>query len=264
MLDPAHRNLGYYNPLQTDLSNYFKSQVIDWITNKNNQKLLLDELEKIVGLNRESFINDLKRYLARSNEILKSFIVDLYILSKVNDNKIFLYDNFNNIIGIFSNGLKYLSNYRINKMKEPKFFYLVEPIDIDGDKNSDGFLVSQYKLTKDNHKIFTKNKYVTFKDFKTYVNEFKKGGEFFNKKIPEQQQQQLQAVYYQYPPNQQIAMMNNNGYNNYMNNYGYPPPYMIVRDDNNGNGFGSNFMRGLGNGIGAGMGFGLMENIFDS
>ena len=46
MLDPAHRNLGYYNPLQTDLSNYFKSQVIDWITNKNNQKLLLDELEE--------------------------------------------------------------------------------------------------------------------------------------------------------------------------------------------------------------------------
>lgn len=114
MLDPAHRNLGYYNPLQTDLSNYFKSQVIDWITNKNNQKLLLDELEKIVGLNRESFINDLKRYLARSNEILKSFIVDLYILSKVNDNKIFLYDNFNNIVGVFNNGLKYLSNYTKN------------------------------------------------------------------------------------------------------------------------------------------------------
>ena len=114
ILDPIHRNLGYYNPLQTDLSNYLKSQVIDWITNKNNQKLLLDELEKIIGLNRDTFINDLKRYLARSNEILKSFIIDLYILSKIYDNKIFLYDNFNNIIGIFSNGLKYLSNYTKN------------------------------------------------------------------------------------------------------------------------------------------------------
>ena len=145
-------------------------------------------------------------------------------------------------------------------MKEPKFFYLVEPIDIDGDKNSDGFLVSQYKLTKDNHKIFTKNKYVTFKDFKTYVNEFKKGGEFFNKKIPEQQQQQLQAVYYQYPPNQQVIMMNDRAFNQQMNYNGYPPQ-MIVRE-HKGSSFGSNFMRGFGGGIGFGLGDGLMEGLF--
>lgn len=138
-------------------------------------------------------------------------------------------------------------------MKKIKFYYLVEPIDIDGDKNSDGFLISQYKLTKNNHKIFTKNRYMTFKDFEIYIKDFK------HKSL-----MKFKGGYYQYPPNQQIAMMNNNGYNNYMNNYGYPPPYMIVRDDNNGNGFGSNFMRGLGNGIGAGMGFGLMDGLFDS
>jgi hypothetical protein len=56
--------------------------------------------------------------LARSNEILKSYIVDIYILSKVNKYIIILYDNFDNIIGIFDDGLKYLSNYFENNEKE--------------------------------------------------------------------------------------------------------------------------------------------------
>ena len=110
LMEVTHRNLGYYSPLQTDLANYFKSQVIDWIINKNNQKKLLDELGSIINLNRETFINDFKRYLARSNEILKSYVIDIYILSIIFKNTIYLYDNYDNIIGLFHNGLKYLSN----------------------------------------------------------------------------------------------------------------------------------------------------------
>jgi hypothetical protein len=154
-------------------------------------------------------------------------------------------------------------------MKKPKFFYLVEPIDIDGDKNNDGFLVSQYKLTRDNHKIFTKNKYITFKDFETYVNEFKhksllkfKGGSFH------QYHQQPMMYHNKQMPNQPpYVIMDHKGYNNYMNYNGYQgyPPQVIVKD-HHGSNFGSNFMNGLGGGIGAGIGFGfadgLMEGIF--
>jgi hypothetical protein len=118
MMETAHRNLGYYNPLQTDLSNYFKSQVIEWIVNKKNQKSLLDDLGKIMNLNRDTFINDLKRYLARSNEILKSYVIDLYILSKISKYKIILHDNYDNIIGIFDDGIKYLVNYYEKMDKE--------------------------------------------------------------------------------------------------------------------------------------------------
>jgi uncharacterized membrane protein YheB (UPF0754 family) len=118
IMEQSHRNLGYYNPLQTDLANYFKSQVIDWIINKKNQKELLNELTPIMNLNKESFINDVKRYLARSNEILKSYIIDLYILSKVNKYTIILHDNYDNIIGIFNDGVKYLSTYYENNNKE--------------------------------------------------------------------------------------------------------------------------------------------------
>lgn len=111
LMEITHRNLGHYSSLQTDLANYFKSQVIDWIINKNNQKKLLDELGSIINLNRETFINDFKRYLARSNEILKSYVIDIYILSIIFKNTIYLYDNYDNVIGLFDNGLKYLSNF---------------------------------------------------------------------------------------------------------------------------------------------------------
>jgi hypothetical protein len=114
ILDISHRNLGYYNPLQTDLSNFFKSQVIDWIINKKNQIMLLNDLEKIIDLNRENSINDFKKYLTTYNDIFKSYIIDLYILSKINNKIIYLHDNFNNIIGVFDNGLTFLSNYTNN------------------------------------------------------------------------------------------------------------------------------------------------------
>ena len=37
-----------------------------------------------------------------------------------------------------------------------KKYYIIEELDIDGDSNPDGFLISQYKLDKQNNKIFTK------------------------------------------------------------------------------------------------------------
>ncbi len=142
-------------------------------------------------------------------------------------------------------------------MKKSKLFYLIEPIDIDGDKNNDGFLISQYKLDKDNHKIFTKNKYITFKNFKSYVNEFKKKGGSLN-----HYPHNYPHNHYPYPNNQQIAMMNNRAFNNQMNYNGYPPQ-IIVRDQNNSS-IGSNFISGLGGGFGAGVGFGIADGLMDA
>jgi len=142
-------------------------------------------------------------------------------------------------------------------MKKNKYYYLVEPLDIDGDKNSDGFLISQYYITRNNHKIFTQNKYLTFKDFNIYVKNFKhksllkfKGGQL----QPQQQQQQ------------QVVVMTPQEYNLYMNNKNQQiqqqPPHVIV----NGNqpSFGNSFVSGLGSGVGVGIGFSVTDSIMDS
>jgi len=57
--------------------------------------------------------------------------------------------------------------------KRKNVYYLLEPIDIDGDNNHDGILISKYKLDKNFNKIFIKNKFITFKDFNQHMKKFK-------------------------------------------------------------------------------------------
>jgi len=155
-------------------------------------------------------------------------------------------------------------------MVKTRFYYLIEELDIDGDKQSDGFLISQYKLDRYKNKIFTKNKYVTFKDFKSYIQKFNenKTGGFFNN--------------YKNNNNNQIVTMTMEEYNNLRNNPNqinnnnqYPPRIVIV--DNNShqghqghqgyhgqqsNSFLGNFTSGLGLGAGWSLGDSAMDAFF--
>lgn len=47
-----------------------------------------------------------------------------------------------------------------------KFYYLIEDIDINGDNNADGFIITKYKInSKTNDKNFLRTKYVSIEDF---------------------------------------------------------------------------------------------------
>ena len=51
-------------------------------------------------------------------------------------------------------------------MMKKKFYYLIEDIDINGDNNADGFIITKYKITsKTNDKIFLQTKYFSIEDF---------------------------------------------------------------------------------------------------
>jgi len=149
-----------------------------------------------------------------------------------------------------------------------KRYYLIEPLDIDGDKNPDGFLVSQYRIDKNGNKIFLKNKYVTYKLLKERIKSKKGGGKA--KIIQLQQQPQQQKIVYVdvngniINPNsqQRVVYVNENGYNMGMNQqyqYNQQPPQVIVRDNNS---FGSNLTSGLGLGIGFAVGDNIIDGIF--
>lgn len=154
-------------------------------------------------------------------------------------------------------------------MVKTRFYYLIEELDIDGDKQSDGFLISQYKLDRYKNKIFTKNKYVTFKDFKSYIATFNKnkiGGYSYNN----------------HHNNNQIVTMTKTELNNLLNNqykqpnynhnqYHYQhPPYVTVQGNHgyhghqghHGNGFFDNLTSGLGLGAGFSIGDGMMDGLF--
>ena len=125
-------------------------------------------------------------------------------------------------------------------------YYIIEPLDIDGDKNADGFLISQYRLDKYGNKIFLKNKYITYELAKQKIKD-KKGGN----KINNQPEQQLVVM-----TNEQFnKLMNNQPYNQQPYNqqpynqqpYNQQPPPIAIRDDTS---FGQNMSIGFSRGLG--------------
>lgn len=139
-------------------------------------------------------------------------------------------------------------------MKQHKFYYIIEEIDINGDKQSDGFLISQYKLDKQNNKIFTKNKYVTYEKFRSVMNKYKKGG--FAKQIYTNNNELVHITKEQYNEFMNMKQFNN-GYPNHPNHRSYPPQYYPQQSHpphvavQGSGGFMSNFVAGAGIGAGA-------------
>ena len=113
LYDKSSRNLGYFSELQTALTNLFKANIIDYITNvisSNDEKS--NDIKK-----------DIKKYLDKdidkkttntiTNEMINRFrksnyntdgVIELTILSYMFPYPIIVFDNFNNIKYIFSNG----------------------------------------------------------------------------------------------------------------------------------------------------------------
>jgi hypothetical protein len=184
--------------------------------------------------------------------------------------------------------------------KASKLFYIIEPIDIDGDKNPDGFLASQYKIDKYGNRIYLKNKYITFENLKQNIiiaQQFKIGGankksksnmiymttEEYNKFINSHQQNPPKLIinegYHQnnhnhnynpnYPnnPNYNPNYPNNHNYNpnypNNPNNPNYNPNYPNNPNYNQQNDGQNSFMGNLQSGIGLGIGFGMGDALVD-
>jgi len=163
-----------------------------------------------------------------------------------------------------------------------KRFYIIEPLDINGDKNPDGFLVSQYRIDKNGNKIFLKNRYITFEllkkirakkmrtggnykkpniqhpqNFQIYNND-KEFNQFMNNK-QYQQQHQLYNSYsksgYHHPQHPYHPQHPQHQYHHQQ----YPPQYVV----HNKSGFTENVQSGLGLGIGFAIGDGLVDAAFD-
>ena len=154
-------------------------------------------------------------------------------------------------------------------MSAKKLYYIIEPIDVDNDKIPDGFLASQYRIDKYGNKIFTKNKYITFANFKSRIN--KNGGSslYHSKPILKNNKEVVQISKEEYiqfmnlklkPGQQPPDVLINNG-PNYPHNY--PPNYGPPNYPPNGHNTGNTFMDNVGYGVGAGVGLAAGDALFD-
>jgi len=121
--DLTTRNLGYYNNIQTDMANFFRGVIIDWITEKNNYTDIITNLKNYMDINKKSFID---RYIHKLNqEVMKTTgVVELYILNKKYGIPIIVYDQYNTIIYIFDKNIiydKFITNSDINDKKYDKY-----------------------------------------------------------------------------------------------------------------------------------------------
>ncbi|CAH6421508.1 VETF early transcription factor large subunit [uncultured virus] len=115
--DLDSRNLGYYSLVQTDLANYFRSLVIDWINDNNNYDEIQNKLIIYTDINSDKYlIRNLVNKLMGDISITTNGIIEYHILSKNYNITIIVYDDNNNILYIFDNGLIYDHNKKNNKI----------------------------------------------------------------------------------------------------------------------------------------------------
>jgi len=130
LLDIEVRNLGHYSNLQTDISNYIKSLLIDYLRN-DSRRYDIVAIFKSFDINIKKEISSYKDSIIKNSEIFDEYMVELHIISNIlksdeSSIPIVIYDEFENIIGIYDNGIIFNTKYKIgdeklvNKYKENK------------------------------------------------------------------------------------------------------------------------------------------------
>lgn len=117
------RNLGFYSQLQSDLAIYFRSMVIDWLSDSKNSKMIYEDLSKYMDSSRKGIKNSIDDYIVKlvdDSNVTSNYIVELYILNKIQDIPIVVHDDNNNLIYLYDGGLLY--NIRDSKKIDVKKF----------------------------------------------------------------------------------------------------------------------------------------------
>ena len=115
LADVTNKNLGYCSPLQTKLAIYFKSNVIDWLSNIKNKKTIGSNIIKFFyeKKNSKNIVNDFIITLSKDINIISNCIIELYVLNQLNDIPIIIYNQNDDIIYIFDK--KIIFNFHADK-----------------------------------------------------------------------------------------------------------------------------------------------------
>ena len=117
LYDDENRNLGYYSDIQTKLTNYLKGEVINWLIDISNKEVIEKKLLTYINVNNYDEINIFIYNIVSTEKTLNNNIYILFILNKLINIPIVIYNNSFEIIYIFDKDffdLKNYKNYKIN------------------------------------------------------------------------------------------------------------------------------------------------------
>jgi hypothetical protein len=124
--DFENKNFGFYSTVQTDMANYFRSNIIDWINDKNNYSTIVRELATYLEVNKKNFISTYINKISQDVPNTKG-VVELYILNKLYNIPVIVYDKYNNIMYIFDGtsvgkeGIAYAKFEKKNDISDKKY-----------------------------------------------------------------------------------------------------------------------------------------------
>jgi hypothetical protein len=101
--DVEVKNLGYYSPLQSELSSYFRGQIIDWLQDVKNEKIIKELLFNYLDVQRKvkNHVNGFIIRIVKNISEMTNCVVELFILSKINKIPVVVYDTDNVIRYVF-------------------------------------------------------------------------------------------------------------------------------------------------------------------
>jgi hypothetical protein len=105
--DLDSRNLGYYNNSQTDLANYFISNILDWLIDYNNQNMMKADIMSHQDTSSLNFVREYINKISRGVETVTDGIIEYYILNKIHHIPIIIYDNYGNILYVIDDKIVY-------------------------------------------------------------------------------------------------------------------------------------------------------------
>jgi hypothetical protein len=115
--DLDSRNLGYYSTLQTNLTNYFRSIIIDWLVDKKNTQDINDNLVNYFEIKlTKNIIKEFIMKMTRDVVNTTSGIVEYYILNKLHNIPVIIYNDSDVILYIIDDGVKF--DHKKNKIDD--------------------------------------------------------------------------------------------------------------------------------------------------
>jgi len=104
--DLDSRNLGYFGKLQTNLANYFKSIVVDWLLDKDNRNIINKDVKLYLTEPVEEYVKKMTKDII----INTNCIIELYTLNKKYNVPILVHTENNDMLYVFDNEVSYNAN----------------------------------------------------------------------------------------------------------------------------------------------------------
>ncbi len=101
------RNLGYYSELQTNISKYIKSMIIEWLYEPNNINMIRKDLTRWnSNLNDDKYYDNMVFNIGTQLTQVSDCVVELYVVNKIQKIPIIVYNQSYEVIYIFDEGMK--------------------------------------------------------------------------------------------------------------------------------------------------------------